>query len=167
MRWETIKSTPEQEVYYLMNGEKKELTLVCNPFSNSARIECNNEKRIFLIRKEGFRRKKTVIRNEYGVKLGELGKENKKDFILIGSTRLFYRTRTAPAAELILFKETDPATPISCALDNNCIEQHMHIAENPGNNTSTGLLMALCWYLLLPLTTATHNAVPESSYSYS
>ena len=81
MRWETVKSTPEQEVYHLYKDDKKRLTLVLNPFSNSARIECDKEKRVFLLRKEGFRRNKTVIRNEYGIKIAEFGHENVFDHL--------------------------------------------------------------------------------------
>ena len=67
MRWETVKSTAEQEIYELYKDDQKRLTLIYNPFSNSARVECNKEKRVFLVRKEGFRRNKTVIRSEYGI----------------------------------------------------------------------------------------------------
>jgi hypothetical protein len=79
MRWESVESTSGHELYHLYQDDKKLLSLTLNPFSNSARVECEEQRRVFLIRKEGFLRMRTVIRNEYGVKLGELA-ENTKDY---------------------------------------------------------------------------------------
>lgn len=73
MRWQPVSSSSNNEVYHLYKDDKKILTLTLNPFSNTARVECDKQKRVFLIRKEGFLRNKTVLRNEYGMKIGELG----------------------------------------------------------------------------------------------
>lgn len=54
MRWESIKSTSNNKIYHLYKGDDKLLTVTLNPFSNSPRLECDSQKRIFLIRKEGF-----------------------------------------------------------------------------------------------------------------
>ncbi len=75
MRWELINSTAEHQVYHLFKDSQKILKLDINPHSNSARVEYNNEKRVFLIRKEGLRKSRIAIRNEYGVKVGELSPE--------------------------------------------------------------------------------------------
>src|SRR5437868_683852 len=76
MRWELASSNEKNEVYHLFKDDKAILTLVIDSFSRTARVECNNEKRVFQIRKEGFLRNKMVIRNEYGIRIGELGQEN-------------------------------------------------------------------------------------------
>jgi hypothetical protein len=89
MRWELNHSTSEHEIYHLYKDDKKILTLELNIFSNSARVHYNKEKRVFIIRKEGLRRNKTVIRNEYGIKIGELGQENNKRFIDINQERIY------------------------------------------------------------------------------
>ena len=90
MRWESVASTSNNEIYHLYKEDKKLLTLILNPFSNTARVECEKQKRVFLIRKEGFRRNKTVLRSEYGIKIGELGQENKANFIDVNEERFFY-----------------------------------------------------------------------------
>ena len=89
MRWETVKASAEQEIYNLYKDDEKRLTPVYNPLSNSARAECNKEKRVFLVRKEGFRRNKTVIRSEYGIKIGEFGQENKQQYIEVNNEKFF------------------------------------------------------------------------------
>ena len=50
MRWETAASTSNNEVYHLYKEDKKILTVILNPFSNAARVECEKQKRVFLIR---------------------------------------------------------------------------------------------------------------------
>ena len=61
MKWEITLSTSKQEVYELWHNEKKALTLEFHPFTNSARIEYADEKRVFMIRKEGFLRNKKTL----------------------------------------------------------------------------------------------------------
>lgn len=153
MRWETIKTTPDLEEYHLYKDDQKRLTLFYNPFSNSARVECNKEKRIFLIRKEGFRRNKTVIRSEYGIKIGEFGQENKKMFIEVNGERFFYTTHNNPLAELVLFKESKDQPFVSCGLHNNNGTAGILFKKekNLGDMPHPGLLMALCWYMFLPV----------------
>ncbi len=153
MRWEAVKSTPEHEVYHLFNGEKKELTLVFNPFSNSVRIECEREKRVFQLRREGFRRNRKVIRNEYGIKIGEFGQENGESFIIVNEERFFYSTRNNPLAELVLYQESKENPLVSCKLqvtNGNTGVKFRKEQELP-DGSHPGLLMALCWYMFLPV----------------
>src|SRR5712671_4346251 len=116
MRWETAASNSNNEVYHLYKDDKKILTIALNPFSNSARVECEKQKRVFLIRKEGFRRNKTVLRNEYGIKIGELGNENKENFIDVNDERFYYTIQNDPLAELVLYKESKDKPFVTCGL---------------------------------------------------
>lgn len=154
MRWETASTDSANEIYHLYKDNRKILTVTLNPFSNSARIECDKQKRVFLIRKEGFRRHKTVLRDEYGLKIGELGQENKENFIDVNNERFYYTTHNNPLAELILYKEAKDKPFVSCKL---------HITEGSpavkfekdkqlSATSHPGLLMALCWYMFLPVT---------------
>lgn len=153
MRWETIKSTPEQEIYHLYKDDKKRLTLIYNPFSNSARVECNKEKRVFLIRKEGFRRNKTVIRSEYGIKIGEFGQDNRQQFIEVNNEKFYYNTHNNPLAELVLFKEDKTRPVLACGLSANEGLNSVYFKKDKllGEMPHPGLLMALCWYMFLPV----------------
>jgi hypothetical protein len=162
MRWETVNSNNNHEIYHLYKNDKKILSLSINPFSNSARVECEKQKRVFLIRKEGFRRNKTVLRNEYGIKIGELGQENKVNFIDVNDERFFYSIENNPQAELVLYKETKEKPFVTCGLSTKKFSNNDPIGmENAAVKFSKdkilsetahpGLLMALCWYMFLPV----------------
>lgn len=160
MRWETTTSASGHEVYQLFKDDKKILTLSFNPFSNTARVECDKEKRVFLIRKEGFRRNKTVVRNEYGIKIGELGHENKEEFIDVNNERFYYSIQNNPLAELVLYKESKDRPLVACNLKSNEGSTSVEFKKDQAllDSTHPGLLMALCWYMFLPV--AKEN-VPE------
>ena len=153
MRWETVSSTSNNEVYHLYRDDKKILTIALNPFSNSARVECEKQKRVFLIRKEGFRRNKIVLRNEYGIKIGELGHENKDNFIDVNDERFYYTIHNNPMAELVLYKESIDYPFVTCGLSTKEGNPSVNFTKDKklSDATHPGLLMALCWYMFLPV----------------
>jgi hypothetical protein len=163
MRWETVASNSNNEVYHLYKDDKKILSIAFNPFSNSARVECEKQKRVFLIRKEGFRRNKIVLRNEYGIKIGELGHENKEDFIDVNDERFFYTIHNNPLAELVLYKESIDRPFVTCGLSTKEGDTAVKFTKdkNLSETTHPGLLMALCWYMFLPV--AKENVVEFAS----
>jgi hypothetical protein len=154
MRWESIASNSNNEIYHLYKDDKKLLTLILNPFSNTARVECEKQKRVFLIRKEGFRRHKTVLRNEYGIKIGELGHENKENFIDVNDERFFYTTHNNPLVELVLYKESKEKPFVTCGLSTKEGNSSVDFKKDKqlSDTSHPGLLMALCWYMFLPVT---------------
>jgi hypothetical protein len=152
MRWETVTATANNEIYNLWHNDKKLLTLTLHPFSNSARVECRDEKRVFLIRKEGFRRNKTVLRNEYGIKLGELGAEDKGNFIDVNNERFYYVIHNNPLPELVLYKDSTDKPFVVCGLNVTNSDNAVHFKKNKTLTSHPGLLMALCWYMFLPVT---------------
>lgn len=152
MRWEPVSANSTNEIYHLWHNDKKLLTLTLHSFSNSARIESPEEKRVMLIRKEGFLRNKTILRNEYGVKIGELGKENGSRFIDLNNERFYYDISNGPKPELVIYKD-NPAKPIvKCSLDAAGNGPSILFDNDRQQSTSeSGLLMALCWYMFLPV----------------
>ncbi len=153
MRWETVTTASGNEVYHLFKQDKKLLTLSYNPFSNSARVECDKEKRVFQIGTEGIRRPKTVLLNEYGVKIGELGHDEEDYYIDVNNERFYYVFRNNPLAELILYKESKNKPLVVCSLKasegNTSVEFRKD--KNLPASSHPGLLMALCWYMFLPV----------------
>ena len=147
MRWESVSSTSESEVYHLYKGDKNLLTLTLNPFSNSARVECNKQKRIFFIRKEGFLRNKTVLLCEYGTRIGELGHENNEPFIILNDEKFFYTSDESTDGELLLYKENKENPIVTCKSAENFKKE-----KSLADTSHPGLLMALCWYMFLPAT---------------
>ncbi len=162
MRWESSVLSNGNELYELFKDEKKILSLNLNPFSKTARVECDKQKRVFLIRKEGFRRHKTVLRNEYGIKIGELGHENKENFIDVDGERFYYELKNEPRPELVLYKESMDKPFVSCALSMNEGNTSVQFTKDKklSDTTYPGLLMALCWYMFLPVTKENTTEIP-------
>ena len=143
MKWQIAKSTLGQEVYELRDKEKKLLILDFHAATNSARIEYADEKRVFLVRNEGFLRSKTVLCNEYGIRLGWLVQDNKESYIQLNNERFFYDINKNSLPELIIYKESKDHPIVICELDikNNVLQPNLY----------SSLLLALCWYIFLPV----------------
>ncbi len=155
MKWEIASKTAKQEIYELWHKEKKLLTLDFHPFTNSARIDYADEKRVFLIRKEGFLRNKTVLRNEYGVRIGQLGhdKSNSAEGTIdLNDEKFFYALNNDPMTELVIYKDTKDKPFVTCGLKpDNGNTSVQFTKENQLSHTQHFLLMALCWYMFLPV----------------
>lgn len=154
MRWEPVSANSSNEIYHLWHNDKKLLTLTLHPFSNSARIEGTEEKRVMLIRKEGFLRNKTILRNEYGVKIGELGKENGSRFIDLNDERFYYDISSGEKPELVLYKNNPGEPTIKCGLGNSG-PSLLFENDREQSTSESGLLMALCWYIFHPVASET------------
>lgn len=163
MRWEIASADANQEIYHLFKDDKKILTLIINPFSHTARVECNNEKRVFQLRKEGFLRNKITLRNEYGIKIGELGQENKENFIDVNDERFYYDIHNNPLAELVLYKGSKEKPFVTCGLTSKEGNAEINFKKDKSLSSTShpGLLMALCWYMFLPV--AKENVVEYAS----
>jgi hypothetical protein len=161
MRWETVSSTIGHSVYALLNNGKKLITLVFNSSSNAARIEYANEKRVYLIRDEGFRKNKTVLRTEYGIRIGHTGTENNEHFIVLNDQRFFYSLDGNAEPALTVYKESKDRPLAVCKLDINNTDQLSRAGgKRPiPEKTLFSLLMGLCLYL--------KPAEKESAVAYS
>lgn len=138
MKWETMTSTIGYSVYTLWNNGRKIVTLFFNPSSGAARIEYANEKRVFLIRKEGFLKTKTVLCNEYGIRIGRTGSEKNGDFIALDNERFFYAHENNKEQAVTIYKKSKDQPLAVCELSD----------QSPARNS---LLMTLCWYLFQPV----------------
>ena len=153
MRWEYISKELGHEVYELWQKKDKLLTLTFHPNTNSARVETEGQRRVLLVRKEGFRKNKTVLRTEYGIKLGQLAVENKETVLEMNNDRLFFAIETSDPAELIIYKESKENPLAVCKLN---IPDPKASSFFPVKNTvpvslHSSLLLSLCWYLHLPV----------------
>src|SRR4030095_13978321 len=72
MKWTSVSTKSRQEIYELWDAEEKLLTLIFHPDSGSVRITADNEKRVFLVGREGLLRSRTVLGNEYGIRMAQL-----------------------------------------------------------------------------------------------
>lgn len=150
MKWETVTSTIGQSVFALWNNGKQLVTLAFNNASNAARIEFGDEKRVFLVRKEGMFKTTNVLTNEYGVRIGRTGTIGADSFVELNNERLFYSIENDDR-EIHVFRDAAKTDPVAiCEL----------MVEAPGSGQQSksfsdkayySLLMTLCWYLFQPV----------------
>jgi hypothetical protein len=144
MKWETVTSGIGQKVYALWDNGRKLLTLAFNSSSNFAKIEYGEEKRAFIIRYEGLFKNKMVMRNEYGIRIGQISAE-RENMVALNDEKLFYTITNDKEPRLILYKESadHPLAVCVLTLDN---ERGILPAVKP-TTTQHRLLLALSWYL--------------------
>ncbi len=153
MRWETVTSSIGHTVYTLWNNGRKLTTLVFNATSNAARIEYANEKRVVLIRDEGFLKNKTVLRNEYGIRIGHTGSEHNENYIVLNDERYFYSVDHDKKPALRIYKDSKDQPLAVCELN-----IHEGLLSRAGSKISIAqktlysLLIGLCWHLFNPTT---------------
>jgi len=152
MRWETILNTAKKKVYELWHKDKYVLSLIYNPSAGTARIESSDERRLFVISKEGLLKNKTVLRNEYGFRVGKLGHENHENFIELDGERFFYSIRNQPTDELIIYKESEEQPLIVCKISPAKASEAIELESGKPIESTYGasLLMTLCWLLFQP-----------------
>jgi hypothetical protein len=151
MKWETVTSTIGQSVYTLWNNGRQLVTLAFNSSSNAARIEYEDEKRVFLIRDEGFRKNKTVLRTEYGIRIGHTGTENNENFIVLNDERYYYSVNDKQEPAVTIYKESIDHPLAVCSLNIQDGLLTTAGAKKPLQEKALySLLIGLCWYLFKP-----------------
>jgi hypothetical protein len=149
MNWETVTSGLGHKVYALWSNGRKLLTLAFNSTSNFAKIECEGEKRAFMIRYEGFLKNKVVMRNEYGVHIGHVSTENagaEREYLIdFSDEKLRYTITEDKEPRVIIYKESveNPLAVCELKLDN---DKSILPSVKP-SATQQSLLLTLCWYL--------------------
>ena len=149
MKWETVTSTIGQSVFALWNNGRQLVTLAFNPSSNTARIECEDQKRVFLIRKQGLFRSKTVLMNEYGVTIGHTGSIGHENFVELDNHRFFYSVDEKEG--LIRIFSGSKENPIAIyEMSVDALDKETSRDRRLSDKTYYSLLMTLCWYLFQP-----------------
>ncbi|HET6995497.1 MAG TPA: hypothetical protein VFI06_10975 [Chitinophagaceae bacterium] len=148
MNWETVTSGLGQKVYALRNGGRKILTLAFNSSSNFVKLESEGEKRAFTLRYEGFLKNRLVMRNEYGIRIGHVTSENKENLIAFNDEKFFYTITQEKEPNLIIYKDSVEIPLAVCALS---LDKEGVLSSVKPAATHQSLLLALCWYLHLPV----------------
>lgn len=155
MKWESVASTLGHSVYALWNNGRKLVTLVFNFSSHAVRIEFGDERRVFFIRKEGFLKNRTVLRNEYGFRIGYAGSENNEDFIVLENERFFYSIDNKENPSVTIYKESidQPLAVCALAIEKSTSLNAFSKDKLVRDDAHYSLLLTLCWYLFHPAKT--------------
>jgi hypothetical protein len=141
MKWVSISIASRQEIYELWNADEKLLRVSLQPEMSSLRITADHEKRVFLVEREGILRSRTVLRNEYGVRMAQLNYESGNDnvgTIDFGDERLTYSRQNDFLSDFTIYKNGESI--VTCELP--AIESKTFSYEN-----HDFLILALCWYV--------------------
>jgi len=145
MNWETVTSDLGNKVYALWNNGRQLLTMASSSGSNFVKLECEGIKRTFQIRYEGFKKNRIVMRNEYGVRIGQVKTENKEQFIELNDRKYFFSVDQSDKAKVSIFDESRQNEVASCEL--NPVNEKNKLTNLKDTSNHHGLLLALCWYL--------------------
>lgn len=152
MKWISIKQASKNELYELWDNTKKILSLALNSDLNTARVEQQETKRMFMIERTGFLKSKTVVRNEYGVTVGAFGAEKGnqlEEFVDIDNERYYYTLSQNLDQELVIYKGEKKQPLISYHIGNP--DAKVKNPNAPKGNKYVYVLMALCSFLFSPI----------------
>ena len=135
MKWLLVNSSLRQEIYELWNSGEKLLTIYSHPDKGTLRVATGDEKRVFLIGKEGFLRSRVVLRNEYGIRMGQLiydGIQDNQGSLEVDDQEFSYHIGNGSPAEATIYKNAESF--ITCELP--AVDKDHDL-----------LILALCWYV--------------------
>lgn len=157
MKWVKTAATASYENYTLFDNETSLLFLHFNARTGTARIESEGVRRVFMIDRTGFFKNKVALLNEYGYEMGHLGFENvlgQEGFIKMEDERFLYRVQNNSLTELEIYKNNYGEPLVSCGLKvegDNPMGVLFRNNESLNDARTAALLMAICWYLFLPV----------------
>jgi len=140
MKWLAITTRVQEKIYELWNSKEKLLTLAYHPASGTLRVSAEDEKRVFLIGREGFLRRRTVLRNEYGIRMGQLTYDNNQDkqgMIDVSEEDFTY----------ILQNNSDPKASIYRNTELAAVSELPAISADINSDNYDLLILMLCWYI--------------------
>jgi hypothetical protein len=107
MKWLSLSVNSNEKTYELKENKQTLLTLAFHPASKTIRISTDDEKRVFLLEKKGLLKSRTVLRNEYGVKMGQINHDSSPDFqgaIEIAEDHFTYTLNDSAPSQVVVYK---------------------------------------------------------------
>ncbi|HET9824515.1 MAG TPA: hypothetical protein VFP87_04240 [Chitinophagaceae bacterium] len=135
MKWLRVSSNSRHENYELWNSDEKLLTVNYYSEKGSIRINTHHEKRVFLIGKQGFLRSRIVLRNEYGIRMGQLtydGNQDNRGSIELSDEHFTYLIQDGSSFGAAIYNNSEML--LTCELP-------------PASANHDMLILTLCWYI--------------------
>jgi hypothetical protein len=160
--WHPMPTREGFETYQLRRNHEALVTLELNLFSQTAKVSSADSRRTFKIDKEGFLKNRTILKNEYGVKIGQLGLEtwySQEGFIELNGEKFYYAHGSNNHTELLIYKNNRNNPLFICSI-NITGTASVALHKNKEADTQSWLLMAICWFLFLPVA---RNTLPAQT----
>lgn len=154
MNWMEAPTKQGFAVYELWEMHKKIMSVEFNQFSQTAKIFCLKTHRVFKIEKEGFLRNKTVFKNEYGVKIGDLSHETwfgNEGIIHLHDDKFYYTTNSKASLKLVIYTKQPKALLVECSITSNHLDVCYNFQKYTDADKYSTLIMGISWFLFLPV----------------
>jgi len=156
----SVKQVPGQQDYLLKEDDKTVLKLRYKNDLHTARVETESERRVLSIDDEGLLKTKSVLKNEYGIRIGSLNYDNFSDtqgLVDIEGIKYRFIVTKGETPELNIYKGSRSNLIYNCRLAFDDITSRIK-----GSQTAS-LIIAVSWYLFLKdamkLSPAFHEAI--------
>ena len=148
----TRRSSVDYEDFLFKEDEKTILKLRLNYNLQTARIETEKEKRVFIIEDEGLLRTRLVLKNEYGVRMGQMIFDNRNELhgtVEIENSRFKFTIPRGSSAGLSIYNNSGRNLIYNCNLSFEPGENKPETREvhQPALKNSPTYILALSWYL--------------------
>jgi hypothetical protein len=151
----SVKHIPGQEDFHLKEDNLTVLKLRYKQDLHTARIETESARRVLIIDNEGLFKTKLILKNEYGIMIGQLTYDNFSDShgsVEIEETRFRFSLQRTPATELYIYKNSRKNLLYSCLLSYEEKNYNPTSSESDSRvfkTQSSSLIIAVSWYLFL------------------
>lgn len=160
MKWVSVNNGTTNESFELWGEDKKLANISFSNHTRFARIVSVLGKRIFSFEKRGFLASREIIRNEYGIKMGEV-EETKpgagKGYVESNGEKFFFIYNENNMGELMLYDEFMQKSLLTCSF--NTLANPFTKPKSLLNTKFASLLLVLCWYNFQPHSAAVTETV--------
>ena len=142
----SVKQLPGQQDYLLKEDDKTVLKLCYKKDLHTARVETEKERRVLIIDDEGLLKTKSVLKNEYGIRIGSLNYDNFSDShgsVDIENIKYRFIVKNSETPELNIYKGSRRNLVYNCQLVFDDTSSKIK-----GTQTAS-LIIAVSWYLFL------------------
>lgn len=163
MQWVNVNNSSAGHYYELWDGENKLVSLSISTCTKITRIQIASDKRLFFIEKKGFLQNRTVIKNEYGIPMGEMQgatwEADKGSIELDGKKYAYTFNDTNEEPSLVIYEELSnkPLVSTRFSAEQDEVVALVKRSMSLHDTKYPSMLMALCWYLLKTNETAAKN----------
>ena len=166
MKWANVNNNNFLENFELWEENEKLAGITFSKHTGFVRIVSSLGKRIFSFEKRGLFSSKEIIKNEYGIKMGEM-EESKpgigKGHVELNGKKYFFVYYRNNSGELILYDEFKQKNLLSCSFDtiaNSFTKTKSLLSESKFSS----LLLVLCWYSFQPHSNTVAKLFPDVNF---
>ena len=155
----SVKQLPGQQDYLLKEDDKTVLKLCYKNDLHTARVQTENERRVLTIDDEGLLKTKSVLKNEYGIRIGSLNYDNFSDTqgsVDIENIKYRFIVMKGETPELNIYKGSHRNLIYNCRVVLGDIKSRVKGSQ------AASLIIAISWYLFLQESVHQQHAFNEA-----